>query len=57
MPPGPIGNPGRDAIRAVLAPDGSDYLFFVWDPDSSAYLFARTLREHERNVQRVFGGP
>lgn len=29
LPPGPISNPGLDAIRAVLAPEQHDYLYFV----------------------------
>lgn len=48
LPPGPILNPGEDAILAVLNPRHNDYLFFVGDLDSKTY-FAKTLEEHEHN--------
>ena len=51
LPPGPISNPGRSAIEAVLAPDGSDYLYFV-AKDARNHVFSRTLEEHKRNVDR-----
>jgi UPF0755 protein len=50
MPPGPICNPGLDAIQAAIAPAQNDYLYFVAKNDGSgAHLFASTLEEHERN--------
>ncbi len=51
LPPGPICNPGRASIEATLAPDGSDYLYFV-AKDARNHVFARTYDEHKKNVDR-----
>jgi UPF0755 protein len=51
LPPGPISNPGRGSIEATLAPDGSDYLYFV-AKDARSHAFAKTLAEHEKNVDK-----
>ncbi len=48
LPPGPIGNPGLNAIKAAIYPASSDYLYFLNAPDGTAY-FARTLAEHNAN--------
>lgn len=48
LPPGPICNPGMDAIKAALYPEDSDYYFFVHDITGKIYM-AETLREHELN--------
>lgn len=51
LPKTPICNPGRDAILAVLNPEETDALFFVAD-GTGGHAFAKTLREHERNVAK-----
>lgn len=54
LPPGPICSPGLAAIKAVIYPAQSDYLFFVRNgvADDGSHVFAKTLEEHERNRQR-----
>jgi UPF0755 protein len=51
LPPGPISNPGEDALRAVLSPADGDWLFFVVvNPDTGETRFAATAEEHQQNV-------
>lgn len=52
LPPGPICNPGLDALKAVAEPASVPYQYFVARADGS-HAFAVTLEEHERNVAEV----
>ena len=51
LPPGPIANPGAAALRAVVDPAESDYLYFVSRNDGT-HTFSRTYREHVNAVNR-----
>ena len=55
LPPGPIANPGRAALEAVLAPERTRYLYFVSKNDGTHH-FSRTEAEHEQAVDRYQRG-
>lgn len=50
LPAGPIGNPGKEAIKAVLNPAQTDALYFV-ATGRGGHAFAKTLKEHNKNIQ------
>ncbi len=62
LPPGPICNPGRASLDAVIHPTPSSYLYFV-SRNNGTHAFSRTLAEHnhwvsvyQRNGRRGHGG-
>lgn len=54
LPPGPIGSPSLDAIKAVLNPEQTDYLYFVADKDGH-HRFTRTYDEHLQEIENIHG--
>ncbi len=53
LPAGPIANPGRESIAAVLNPESTRALYFVAD-GSGGHIFAETYEQHQANVERWY---
>ncbi|MDV3456254.1 endolytic transglycosylase MltG [Sphingomonas sp. HF-S4] len=53
LPAGPIANPGKESIDAVLDPAQSSALYFVAD-GTGGHVFADTLEQHNANVQKWY---
>jgi UPF0755 protein len=51
LPPGPIANPGERALRAVLSPAKTEYLYFV-AAGGRKHTFSRTFEEHRQAIGR-----
>ena len=51
LPPGPIANPGAEALRAVAQPAATDSLYFVSRNDGT-HAFSKSYAEHVGNVRR-----
>lgn len=52
LPPGPICNPGMDAIMAALNPDKTDYYYYCHSADGTAY-YAKTNDVHVSNLKKA----
>ena len=52
LPPTPIGSPGLSSLKASLAPETTDYLYFVARYDGT-HVFSKTLAEHERAQGKI----
>jgi UPF0755 protein len=53
LPPGPICNPGLDAIMAVLNAPETDYYYFCADTTTLDIYYATTISEHEANLAMI----
>lgn len=51
LPPTPIGNPGTEAIKAVLEPTVSDYVYYITDNEGN-FHYAKDFDEHRANVAK-----
>jgi UPF0755 protein len=51
LPPGPIANPGREALAATMNPKQTDYFYFVAKDDRS-HVFSKTYEEHTKWVDK-----
>lgn len=52
LPPGPIGAPGEEALKAALYPAETGFYYFVARTDGT-HVFSETLAEHNRAVARL----
>jgi len=52
LPVGPIANPGKESLKAVLAPTQHHYLYFVSNNDGT-HTFTATFKEHDQAVTRL----
>jgi UPF0755 protein len=52
LPAGPISNPGKEALQAVLNPIITDDLYYISTLDGSEMYFAPTYVEHQVNIER-----
>jgi UPF0755 protein len=53
LPVGPIANPGKKSIAAVLDPEATRNLFFVAD-GTGGHVFAETGAQHQANVDKWY---
>ena len=51
LPPGPIANPGIEALTAVINPAETDYLYYVSESNGTTH-YAKTLEEHNTNIAK-----
>ena len=55
LPPGPVACPGLSAIKAVLQPEQTDYLYFVAQKDGH-HRFTKTYAEHLKAIDDIEKG-
>ena len=49
LPPGPIANPGLNAIQAAIYPEFTANNYFLSDPATGQTIYSQTLEEHNLN--------
>ncbi len=54
LPPGPIGSPGLDAIKAVLDAKPGEYLYYVAQADGH-HVFTKSYEEHQTETENIYG--
>lgn len=54
LPPGPIANPGLDAVRAAIQPTPNPYLYYLSTADGTT-IFSKTLTEHAAAKTKYLG--
>lgn len=56
LPPAPIANPGIEALKAVLNPQDSEYLYYISDKSGHNH-YAKTSEEHDANAKKYLKTP
>jgi UPF0755 protein len=51
LPPGPISNPGLEALRGGANPADTDYLYYLHDKEGKI-RYAKTFAEHNANIEK-----
>ena len=51
LPPGPVCNPSIEAIKAVIYPADTDYMYFLTN-EKEQIIFSKTYEEHLRNINK-----
>ena len=52
LPVGPICNGNETSLNAALNPTKTDYMYFISDPNTGKMYFAKTLEEHQQNIDK-----
>ena len=52
LPPGPVNNPGLEAIVAAVYPTFTQYNYFLSDPETGNTVYSKTLEEHNANKDK-----
>lgn len=52
LTPGPISNPGKNALEAAIFPTANDNLYYISNSDGSEMHYAETYEQHMVNIDR-----